>query len=291
MPELTVDDQRFLVHSGNGICLLYLPRSFAGKPIVTTLRGPSGRNMLEESPPDHVHHHGIWWGHGDVDGVDFYLEVQHDGMRRGRIEHLAFDEVVDADPTFGFTESLAWVSPEGETLITETRRLTATFDDFVPTVDLDSSYTATRDLRLGDTLESVLPGLRLAEALTEWRGGTLVGSHGGRHEAEVMGVPAEWVDYHGERVGAYGIGTVVEGIAVMSHPSNPDHPPKFFARGYGPLCPHQGNHFLGPETMASGATLRLRHRLLVHRGDEVEADIAEHYRLYCEDAPILVRGG
>ncbi|MEX2538306.1 MAG: DUF6807 family protein, partial [Actinomycetota bacterium] len=73
--ELVVDDRRFLVQRDNMIAFLYAYRGYSNKPYIPVLRGPSGRNVLEDSPVDHVHHHGIWWGHGDVNGIDFYLEV------------------------------------------------------------------------------------------------------------------------------------------------------------------------------------------------------------------------
>src|SRR4029079_19423406 len=115
----------------------------------------------------HVHHHGIWWGHGDVSGVDFYLEVPAPGRRLGRIEHAAFDDVVDANPRFGFTQRLQWFDDNDEIVIDEMRSVDLRYrDGSHATLDLHSTYTATRDLEFGTTKESVLPGIRMAEALT-----------------------------------------------------------------------------------------------------------------------------
>src|SRR5206468_9597888 len=114
--ELVVDDRRLLLHKDNHIALLYALSGYTNKPYIAVLRGPSGRNVLEDSPGDHVHHHGVWRGHGDVNGVDFYLEVPAPGRRRGRIEHVDFTETTDADPRYGFVESLRWFDDKDEVL-------------------------------------------------------------------------------------------------------------------------------------------------------------------------------
>jgi methane monooxygenase PmoA-like len=284
--ELWVDNNRFLVQHDNHIAFLYAYRGYTNKPYIAVLRGPSGRNVLEDSPGDHVHHHGVWWGHGDVNGVDFYLEVPAPGRRLGRIQHCDFEHVTNAPPRFGFTESLDWRDDEGERVIEESRSVLVAFGD--PnhyTVDLDSTYTAKRDLAFGTTKESVLPGIRMAEALTGVCGGHIRSSFGGKGERQIFGQPAEWFDYWGDRKAIYGLGDVVEGVAVFDHPSNPNHPNPVFVRSYGPNSPFQGHHFTGETTLASGESWRYRHRLVVHYGDTEEADIAGKYASWIrEDA-------
>ena len=73
--DLHVDEGRFLVHSTDFVSLAYEFRGSGRKPFIRTLVGPSGRNMLDAPAADHAHHLGIWWGHGDVNGIDFYLEL------------------------------------------------------------------------------------------------------------------------------------------------------------------------------------------------------------------------
>lgn len=276
--RLVLDDSRFLVEHSNEVHLLYLARSYTNKPFVQCLRGPSGRNMLEDSPADHCHHHGVWWGHGDVNGVDFYLEVPREGARFGRIEHRGWDEIVDDHPHFGFFESLDWVDDTGARVIEERRSLQLHLaDKDWYTLDLDSSYTAQQDIAFGDTKESVMPSLRVAEGLSGYCGGTITNSRGGVGEEDTMGREAEWVDYSNTRRRVYGGAEITEGMAVFDHPSNALHPPKFFCRSYGPLAPWQGNWFIGPSTLGAGQSLRARHRLLVHEGDVNEAAIADKY--------------
>ena len=280
--ELHVDDGRFLVHSTDFVSLAYEFRGSGRKPFIRTLVGPTGRNMLDAPAADHAHHLGIWWGHGDVNGIDFYLELERKDLPAGRIEHLAFDEIVDDAPRFGFTERLRWLGPDGDVVIEEQRALLADFaHDDRYTVDLESTYTARLALVFGDTKESVLPGIRPAAQLSVLNGATMVNSHGGVGEAGCMGQPAEWLDVSVRRRGLYWK-KLTEGIACFDHPGNPHHEPTWFARDYGVFSPFEGHHFLGGGTMGAGDTLRTRHRIFVHTGDAQEADVAGHYREYAE---------
>ena len=278
--ELHLDSGRFLVHSTDFVSLAY---EFAGsgrKPFIRTLVGPSGRNMLEAPAADHAHHLGVWWGHGDVNGVDFYLELMRDDLPAGRIDHVAFGEVIDDTPRFGFTEQLLWHAPGNEVFIEEERRLLADFEhDDHYTVDLESTYTAACALVFGDTKESTLPGIRPAARLTVHNGATMVNSHGGVGEPECMGKPAAWLDVSATRPGLWWK-EVTEGIACFDHPANPHHETIWFARNYGVISPFEGHHFIGAGEMAAGETLHTRHRILVHAGDAQTADVAGHYRDY-----------
>jgi hypothetical protein len=240
--------------------------------------------MVEDSPVDHLHHHGVWWGHGDINGVDCYLELAggEGSQHKGAVRHCGFSGIVDEPegepPRFGFDEDIAWDDHLGERLLDERRSLLFTLagpDHY--TVDLSSAYTAARDLTFGDTKESVLPGVRIAEALTGMVGGTITSSTGAVGEVSTMGAPAEWIDVSGPRRIAYLGGDIVEGIACFDHPENPGHPQRFFTREYGPISPFPGHHFYEVRTLGAGEALRLRHRLVVHRGDCATAEIAARY--------------
>jgi hypothetical protein len=283
--ELVIDEHRFLLHRDNHIAFLYAYRGYANKPYIAVLRGPSGRNVLEDSPGDHIHHHGVWWGHGDVNGVDFYLEAPAPGRRLGRIEHVTFEETTDDAPRFGFVETLRWVDDVDDVLIDESRSAQIHFvDETHYTLDLESTYTAKLDLAFGTTKESVLPGIRMAEALTGTSGGHIRASTGQRGETRIFGTPAKWFDYWGDRKAIYGLADLVEGVAVFDHPSNPNHPNPVFVRSYGPNSPFQGHHFTGEATLAAGDSWRYRHRLVIHSGNTEDADIAGKYEAWTKGA-------
>jgi hypothetical protein len=228
----------------------------------------------------------VWWGHGDVNGVDYYLELPggEGPADRGRIEHTRWARVVDDAPRFGFTEDLVWRDHRCEPVITERRTLRLTLaSDAHYSVDLDSSYRAETDLVFGDTKESVLPGIRPAEAMTGVLGGTITNSRGEQGEGNTFGRPAEWVDVSAGRPVQYVGEEVTEGIACFDHPSNPGHPQRWFTREYGPFSPFEGHHFHDDRRLLAGGVLRLRHRIVVHRGDAAAAGLDDLYNAYCEE--------
>lgn len=287
--RLVHDEHRFVVHGEYYFVLLrYVTGSGHGRPYLATVCGPSGRNMVEDAPVDHLHHHGVWWGHGDINGVDCYLELPGgDGPAdRGSVTHERWLTIVDeADRhRFGFVEEVTWRDHRGDALIHEERALTLQLgapDHY--TVDLDSTYVAARDLRFGDTKESVLPGIRIAETLTPLAGGTITSSTGATGEDATMGQSAQWIDVSGPRRIAVLGEELTEGIACLDHPTNPGHPQRFFTRAYGPISPFPGHYFHRDRSLAAGAKLRLRHQLVVHRHDAAGADVAGHYERYSQE--------
>ncbi len=277
--ELYVDDHRLCVR-GTGAAedfthLSYQYRTAARRPHLSVLAGPSGRNVVESSPADHAHHLGVWWSHHDVNGIDFSLELEREAVRHGRIEHVSFDEIVDDDPWFGFDEMLEWRDPDGEVLIGESRVMLVHHGhaDWY-SVDLDSTYTAVTDCWFGAN-GAMLPGVRVAEPLAPSGGGTLTteapASDGGKD-----GRRARWLDCSGVRR-AVDAESIVEGVSVMAHPENPPDADRWRFDDDGLLSAFPAGQPLDGGVLAAGEAVRLRHRLLVHRGDAESGGVDQHY--------------
>ena len=167
-PTVIRDDSKWILHDRHRVCVAYLMNGAATKPYVSMLAAPSGRNLLADAPSDHIHHLGIWWGHGDVNGVTFYLELPTE--EPGEIRHVEWLDRAPAAGDHGFVERLDWVAPSGETLIAEERSLGVSFsreDGYW--LYLDNTYTAQADLTLGTTKESALPIIRMADAASRTR--------------------------------------------------------------------------------------------------------------------------
>ena len=274
-------DGRWIAHDGHRVYAAYLTNGSALKPYISMLPAPSGRNLLSDAPHDHIHHHGIWWGHGDVNGVTFYLELPSENP--GSIVHREYIDPIQEKERVGFTGRLEWRAPSGETLIRETRRIALLFqrsDGYA--LDLESTYEAQTDLAFGTTKESALPIVRIADAFNGKAGGEILNSEGRRGEKETFGQPARWVDIAApvpERYGSHRR----EGVACLDHPDNPHHPNRWFTREYGPISPREGNLFIGEETLPKGFALRLKHRLIVHKGGPEEADIEAAWQAYASE--------
>lgn len=84
------------------------------KPYIKDLYTPSGVNVLLDSPPDHVHHHGVMFAIG-ADTTDFWAEkpMEKFGKQMPRITDLV--------KSWGVNQALDWITPSGKKLIEEHR--------------------------------------------------------------------------------------------------------------------------------------------------------------------------
>lgn len=265
---------------------------FAGhrKPILFPVLGPGGTAMTRSWPMvpdaageahDHPHHESIWFTHGSVNGVDFWLShpqaVRPESRANDRIEHV---ELVRADGNTIEARS-RWMKADGTVVCTDRRRLVFAGDAHTRTID--STITIHADhgpVTFGDTKEGAV-GLRLP---TQLQLRDLHGSRGaaghctnsaGDRDADVWGKRARWVDYWGPIDGR----TV--GVAVLDHPGNLRHPTHWHARDYGLVAANPfGLHDFtkaasgtGDHTIPAGGSLTLRHLFVFHEGDAAAAGI------------------
>lgn len=88
------------------------------KPYIAQLFAPGGEPVpvLDDSPADHVHHHGLMFALS-VDGTDFWTE-RRGGGGFGRQVPVESGTVSDSA---GFARRLQWKTPDGEVLLEERR--------------------------------------------------------------------------------------------------------------------------------------------------------------------------
>ena len=267
------------------------------KPILYPVLGPGGVPMTRDFPMrrdspgearDHVHHRSLWFAHGDVNGVDFWLE----GPGKGTIRHERFDPLVgttDAAPGAAtLTAHSAWVGPDERVVCRETRWMTFRAEPSKRRIDLRIMLSAGDEpLVFGDTKEGTMalrvrPELRLTP--DRERGGlpkvfgNAVNSEG-LTGGGVWGQPARWVDYYAEIEGR------PVGVAVFDHPSNLRHPTRWHAREYGLFAanPFGLHDFAGrPEgegrhEVPARGSITFRYRYVFHEGDPKAAGIESDY--------------
>jgi hypothetical protein len=246
------------------------------KPFLYPIRTVSGRVLSRGYPlekregeqTDHAWHRGFWWGHGIINGEDFWRELGREKTSR---------LVVQGNPAVsknGIAATMAMTTPAGKRLGTARQRFT--IEDRGKLRFLDASIAIAADagtaLTFGDTDDGGF-GFRLDDAFREDRGARLRNSEGLAGAREMWGKPARWVDY------AANIGGVAAGVAVFDHPANLRHPTGWHARNYS-LCaanPFAAKSFSrgkapdGSYTLESGKELRLRYRAVIYDG-ALEAD-------------------
>ncbi len=241
------------------------------QPFLHPLRAASGLTVTRGYPveqiagesQDHIWHHGLWFAHGDINGVDFWRDRGADVT--GRIVAARKPEA-GADAVSGLFRLAA---PGNEILgsIEETFRFRA--DRQLRIIDVHVRIRADqgKPLKFGDTEEGAL-GIRLRDEFREDRGAVLSNSDGLVGSKNIWGRRAKWVDY------AATIGGERLGVMVLDHPRNPKHPTYWHARNYG-LCaanPFGEHDFLkdpsrdGSLTVPAGGSMSLRYRVIVHPG-------------------------
>lgn len=273
----------------------------APKPYLHPLRAASGAVVTRHFPmqkiagetTDHPHHTGLWFSHGDVNGVDFW--ANEPGNNRQNLGHVVLrrvGELRSGRQTGSISVAFDWRGPKQNFMLTEARTMVFYADPKLRTMDLDIQLTAVERVKFGDTKEGTF-AIRVASGLEALakdsppnppRTGQMIDSEGRQGEANVWGKRASWVDVYGEVDGEK------LGVAIMDHPSNPRNPTYWHCRGYG-LCAANifgTRDFLadktqdGSLTLEPGEKLRLRYRVVIHPGDPQSANVAGMFKAYAE---------
>jgi hypothetical protein len=261
------------------------------KPYLHPLRAASGKvvtrgyPMIKDDPEevrtkyqDHPHHRGLFYAHGDVNGVDFWAEGTAD---KGRIVFRSLDQIKGGE-TGVLSATFDWVAPGDKKLLTETKRLVFSGRADARIIDVEETLQAGKEaVKLGDTKEGTF-AIRVAAPLAPRNGATFVNSEGGKNEKEIWGKRAAWVDYYGQ------VGGETVGIAVFDHPSNPKHPTYWHARAYGldAVNPFGEHDYYNDKTRDGSITIQpdgrltFRYRVYIHAGDTTAGKVADEYKKY-----------
>jgi hypothetical protein len=279
--DISIDGQPFTT-------LYYGPST--KKPFLAPLRAASGVIVTRRWPTeevqgetrDHPHHEGLWFNHGNVNGVNFW---EHGGAN-APFGKIVTDKITTAKGGAKSGEvafEARWVNFEGKALLRENRKMTFSGDAKTRVVDVDITLTALdQPVKFGDTKEGSF-GIRLSDQLREGRGtGTMTNASGAKKMKDVWGKPSPWVDYAGTVDGQ------AVGVAIFDHPQNPKHPTTWHARDYGLFAANPfGDHDFyndktkdGSVTVDAGKSIRFRYRVVIHPGDAAAANIAELYKAW-----------
>jgi hypothetical protein len=269
------------------------------------LRAASGRIVNRSFPAgqvpgetmDHPHHAGLFYGHGDVNGFNYWA-VQNVAQPKppasanfGRIVLDKVASVKSGKESGSLDVVFTWLKPDGGRLMTETRKTTFHAHPELRIIDFDFDFKAIDTVVFRDTKEGTF-AMRMATVLEEpplkpkpdggpARTGKLRNAQGGEGEPNVWGKRSEWVDYSGQIDGEK------VGVVMMDHPGNPRHPTYWHSRGYGlhSINPFGVSDFLndktqnGSLTLAPGQRVRFRYRVIVHPGLP-PARLAELYKQF-----------
>ena len=269
------------------------------RPFCYPIQGPGGVGMTRNYPMrdvageerDHPHHRGLWFTHGEVNGVDFWSET----AKAGKIIHDRFLEVTSGKDSGVIRTTNRWVALDGRQICTDERAVRFYADpadgrrlDFEITI-----FAGNEPLVFGDTKEGSM-AIRVAESMRVTAAkqpgeskagpgqGHIVLSTGARDQ-DAWGKRAVWCDYYGPVDGR----TV--GVAIFEDASNPRFPTWWHVRDYGLFAANPfGQHDFeklkdasaGNLTVPPGGKVTFRYRFYFHAGDTESAGVAKRYDEY-----------
>ena len=247
---------------------------------VHPLIGLDGQVLTQDFPNDHHHHHGVFWAWhqiwvGDTRAGDYWADVAF-------LPVVTDAQIVEQGPIFAtLRASVDWTSPyvqddrghnvpfvKEDVLI----RLYRAVGDF-QYVDFTITLHAQRDdIKIGGS-EDVKGYSGFTARLKPPTDITII-KDGQKLDGDVVGGTGSWIDVSG----TYPEPGAVAGVGMLSHPTLVEFPPKWLLRHYGAQnVIYPGRHAV---PLPKGQPLTLRHRLVLHRGDTQQAQIAEHQKLY-----------
>lgn len=279
------DEQASFQRDGKEIARYHFRRDLR-RPFVFPLVGPAGRSLTRmghpRDPVGHSHHNSVWVAHHSVNGVSFWGD-----RTTGRIAHQRIEALADGPDGGGDGTSAAvvavnhWVNEAGgKVLLRERRRTQVRLLDkgeWLLVIDLQLTAAGDGPVTLGQTPFGLL-GVRMAKTLgVHDGGGTIRNSGGGVDEAQVLWKRARWVDYAGPVTP-----DAVEGVTLMDHPQNANHPTYFHVRNDGWMG--TSLTYDAERTIEPGKPLVLRYGLYVHAGKPAARDLERRWKEFGEVA-------
>lgn len=283
---ITIDGElftRYMVNSGS-------------KPVLFPVIGPTGEPVTRGYPmqlvgpsekTDHIHHRSVWFGYEGINGVDYWHEprdLSKPSSHDGRQVHKGFRTVeIDNDTVLLVTEN-DYLDSDDNVVAKDERTCRFGVDGETRWIDYTVKLWSPKGpLVIGDTKEGAF-AVRVAGSIkVEANQGGMIVSSNGDTNGDAWGKPAAWVDYSGPVDGE----TV--GIAILAHPTSLQPEPRWHVREYGlfaanPIGASDYSHgaATGGLERPEGEPITLRHRVLIHKGDHVEADIASAYAEYAK---------
>ncbi len=242
-------------------------------PFFFPLNGPvSGGSVTSMRNAVYPHHTSLFLGCDMVNGGNYWQEELERGKIisvNARIEKQGGDSVVISDECI-------WSRPGALSPVKDARKYTITApSETCYQIDVEISMEMLMDVVIRKTNHSLFSA-RMATGLAVTNGGTMINAEGEKGEKDTFGKNSAWIDFYGKR------GNVIEGLAILQHPSNPWYPSPWFTRDYGFMSP---TPMYWPQNgtdtqMKKGTVLVLKYRVLVHSGTHADADIAGKFDKY-----------
>jgi hypothetical protein len=243
-----------------------------------------------KTPSFEPHQRPLYFGHGNIDGLNFWSEEIFDhfyhGYSQGAYGRMALLKLenMNGGPEAGSLQArFKLLAPGNRTVAEEVQTFQFHGDDRTRTVDCEFVILANHGaVTFGDTKEGTF-AVRLNAELSAPRD-HMLNSNGAQGEAAIWGKPADWVSYSGTVAGK------PVGIAVFDGPKSFRHPTTWHARAYGLLAanPFGAREFTkdpnkdGSWTVPEGQSIKFQYRVVIYDGQFSPAQLAALYHAYAQ---------
>ena len=238
---------------------------------------PDGTVLTDDFPKDHYHHRGIFWAWPSMKVRGKTVQTWHlQGIHQ---RHAEWNSRAANSKAAMLDVSNAWVLDSGERVGTERLRLTLhRISGLGRAIDFALTFQAEGGpIELLGTKGKGYGGFCFRFAP---RTDTVITTEAGKQK-DSNEKPFKWADLSARFEGA----GEMSGAAVFVNPKNTGAPHGWTLRHYGFLGPSWPG--LKPYTLEPGASVVLRYRVYVHRGNAEEAGVAEAYRAYASPADVM----
>jgi hypothetical protein len=154
--------------------------------------------VLQEAPPDHPHHQGIWIGL-EIDGNDLWNAGSRNLPRHRQmiVPELESVQPLVSTSTVDFIHQVHWLTTDGELLLHEERRVRFRLRPECTQITWSSSFSHPEKItRLGQTKESGI-GIRVPPHWETHFGGQIRNASGDVGEAACFDKDSPWLNIEG----------------------------------------------------------------------------------------------
>ena len=272
------------------------------KPVLFPIRTAGGHTVTRGFPlepragerVDHPHHVGLWFNHGDVNGLDFWNNSDDIGPDRApKMGTIVHRRVVESKSGLDRGELIVeseWVTPNDTPLLRERTHYVFRAGAGQRSIERNTTLTALdQKVVFKDNKEGSL-GLRVTRALEQpaTKPEVFTDASGQATRVPVLnneGVTGSYTSSEGLKGdavwGSRGKWTMLAGkidaepvtIAMLDHPSNPTYPTYWHARGYGLFSANVFGRKVFKDTekelvltLDPGQSITFRHQVLILSG-------------------------